>query len=327
MDENISKENNDKKEKKNSNSNFVNIKSKYILKKIFEFLLTKKSFEIIKHNKIIKSLLEISINSYKEYSELEIEIILAKNKFGNFINLSEKNEKYFQIFFDKNKKDIKKYSINKKDLIKKIKVITTHKFAKSKSLQLFKNCECIESISLKCYRNIFNNISNMFRNCSSLKKIEFIHFNIENIHDISYMFAECKSLEIINFSDFNTENVTDMNSLFYDCKSLKRLNLLNFKTQNVTDMSYMFFCCESLKELNILNFNTENVSDMGYMFFNCKSLMTVNFSNFRIIDNTRVRGMFTGCLREFQNKIKALNKNIDDGEFIDDMNLMENLLD
>ena len=315
------------KKKKNSNNIFVNIKSKYILKKIFEFLLIKKSYEIIKCSKIMKSLLEISINNYKEYSELEFEIQLAKKKFGNFINLSEKNEKYFQIFFDNNKKDTKKYIINKKDHIKKIKVITTHKFTKFKSLELFKNCECIESISIKCYRNILNNMSNMFRNCTSLKKIEFIHFNTENLYDISYMFAGCKSLEIINFSDFNTENVTDMNSLFYNCKSLKALNLSNFKTQNVTNMSYMFFCCESLKELNILNFNTENVSYMSYMFFNCKSLMTVNFSNFKIMDNTLVRGMFTGCSSEFQNKIKALNKDIDDGEFIDDINLMENLLD
>ena len=78
MDENMKNKNNDKKEKKISNNIFVNIKSKYILKKIFEFLLIKKSYEIIKCSKIMKSLLEISINNYKEYSELECEIKLAK---------------------------------------------------------------------------------------------------------------------------------------------------------------------------------------------------------------------------------------------------------
>ncbi len=64
---------------------------------------------------------------------------------------------------------------------------------------------------------------------------------------------------------------------------------------------------------------------MNYMFFNCKSLITVNFSNFKINDNTGVRGMFTGCSSEFQNRIKVLNKDIDDEEFIDD--LMMNLSD
>ena len=49
--------------------NLDNIKSQYILKKIFENINTKKLLELVKYNKKIKNRLDISLNNYKEYSE------------------------------------------------------------------------------------------------------------------------------------------------------------------------------------------------------------------------------------------------------------------
>ena len=74
--------------------------------------MKKKSLEIIKYNKNIKNRINISIKDYKEYSEIyssiEIEIKPVKNKFGKFINIKKENEKYYHIYFNDNKEEIKK---------------------------------------------------------------------------------------------------------------------------------------------------------------------------------------------------------------------------
>ena len=103
------------KEKDSKDSNQIklkdeleNVKSKYILKKIF-FNLTKGKFlNIIKYNKKLKKRLNININDFKEYSEIfstiEIEIIPIKNKDCEFINSYEQNGHLYHIYFNDNKK-------------------------------------------------------------------------------------------------------------------------------------------------------------------------------------------------------------------------------
>ena len=62
------------------------------------------------------------------------------------------------------------------------------------------------------------------------------------------MFCGCSSLKKINLISFNTNNVYNMSNMFCECSSLKELNLNNFNTNNVTDMSYMFSkCTDELK--------------------------------------------------------------------------------
>ena len=83
-------------------SNFTNIKSKYICKKIFNLLKERKSLEIIKYNKNIKKRLDINTNNYKEYSEkyssIEIEIKTINNKYDKFINIQKKEENFIIYF-------------------------------------------------------------------------------------------------------------------------------------------------------------------------------------------------------------------------------------
>ena len=77
---------------------FRNLKSKYIIQKIFNNLLKKKSLDIIKYNKNIKNRVNISIKDYKEYSEIysqiEIKIKPVYNKYGQFININKESEIY-----------------------------------------------------------------------------------------------------------------------------------------------------------------------------------------------------------------------------------------
>ena len=62
---------------------YVNIKSNYILQKLFDNLEKKRTLEIVKNNKNIKKRINLNINDYKEYSEkyssIEIEIKPVNN--------------------------------------------------------------------------------------------------------------------------------------------------------------------------------------------------------------------------------------------------------
>ena len=86
----------------------VNIKSYYIIQKVFNNMKKNKPLEIIKYNKKLQNKLNISINDYKKFFEqftpIEIEIKPVKNKYGQFINIINNKKKYFHIYFDNKKK-------------------------------------------------------------------------------------------------------------------------------------------------------------------------------------------------------------------------------
>ena len=239
---------------------------------MFEFIKKNKSLEIIKCNKKIQKRLNLSINNYKEYSQLftpiEIELNIADNKYGIFINYEEKDSIYYHIYFDNSNEEIKRNYLNENEKVKIIKIIIDCQVISFKTLFYF--CTCINSITFKkFYRTNINDMSDMFSECQTLKEINFANFNTNNVTNMSYMFTGCILLEKLNLSNFNTNKITKMTGMFFGCQSLKQLDLSNFNTKNVTDMSEMFSGCESLKELNISNFNTNNVTNMSDMFDGC----------------------------------------------------------
>ena len=110
-----SKENNKENESAKPNPIIDNIKSRYILSKIYNNMTIKKKLKIVKYNKRIQNRLNLDVKDYKEYCEIEIEIIPAKDKCGKFININKNDELYYHIYFNDNKKEIKnKYEINNK---------------------------------------------------------------------------------------------------------------------------------------------------------------------------------------------------------------------
>ena len=151
-----SKENNKENESAKPNPIIDNIKSRYILSKIYDNMTKKKKLEIVKFNKKIQNRLNLDVKDYKEYSETysSIEIIPTKCKYGKFININENDKLYYHIYFNDNKEEIKnKYEINKEDKVTKIKIIIDYQVKSFK--ELFSWCECIESINFKkFYRNI-----------------------------------------------------------------------------------------------------------------------------------------------------------------------------
>ena len=67
----------------------INIKSCYIMKKIFDIMPKRIYLEIVKYNINIQKRLNINIDNYKDFSEkyssIELEIIPIQNKYGNLL--------------------------------------------------------------------------------------------------------------------------------------------------------------------------------------------------------------------------------------------------
>ena len=307
--------------------NFDNIKSKYILKQIFDNLTKNKTLRIVHNNIKLINRLGIDINDFIENSEsctsIEIEIIPKKKQYGKFINIINKeDEKYFHVYFNDNKTEIKKYNILKNDKVFKINIKIDYQI--KSFYKLFDDCKCIEYITFnKFYRNDIKDMSYMFNNCLSLKQLNLFNFNTNKVTNMTHMFYGCVSLISLDLSNFNTSNVIDMSYMFCYCNSLKKLKM-NFDTKNVKNMSHMFEYCKSIDYLEIYNFNTNNVIDMSYMFYGCSLLKELEISKFNFSGVENINSMFSKCSDELKIKIHALYPDIgleafdeDDELFID----------
>ena len=303
--------------KANEKNCFVfKIKSKYILKQIFDNLSTIKLLEIVRYNQQIKRKLDINKKDYiKTFSKIIIEIEPKENVFATFINIKDKDDSYFHIYFNDNKEEVQRTYIIQNEKISKIKIIIDYEI---KSLaKLFKDCKCIKSINF--VRFDFKNISNMsymFYGCSSLEKLNISNFITNNVTSMKDMFSKCSSLKKLEISNFNTNKLINMSWMFFKCKTLTSLNLSNFNTDKVTNMSSLFSGCNSLKELDLSNFNTEKVKDMSWMFYNCSSLQYLNISNFSLKYGVNKSYMFINCKPDKidcspELKKKILNKIVD----------------
>ena len=269
--ENVTKDENIEIKRNKLNVNLESIKSNHILSRIYKNINEKKLLQLVKYNKKIQNRLNLGTKNYKEYCEIEIEIVPFEDKCGQFININEDNKMYYHIYLNDNKEEIKnKYSINKDDKVQKIKIIIDYQVQSFE--KLFICCRCIKTINFKkFYRDNITCMSCMFDGCSSLKELNMSNFNTANVTNMREMFFEVSSLKEIKVSNFNTKEVTDMSFMFSGCSSLNKLNVSNFNTNKVIDMSCMFSRCSSLNELDISNFNTSQVNDMSCMFYRCSN--------------------------------------------------------
>ena len=83
----------------------INIKSKFILKKIFESIQKNKVLNIIKYNKKIQNRLNITQNDYKEFLNIEIEIVPFQDYFVTY-NFNFSEPKFYHVYFNDNEKEL-----------------------------------------------------------------------------------------------------------------------------------------------------------------------------------------------------------------------------
>ena len=163
------------------NYHLNDIKSNYILKKILCLIKIKKLLEIIRYNKNLQKRLIKDINDYKEYLQIEIEVILDENNYGKFINIEDNGKSFYHIYFNDSKEDINKNSINENDKVNKIKIIIDYDI---KCLnKLFKSCLCLKKINvIKCKRKDIKNLKGMFIGCTNLEEVNLSKFKFSIIY-------------------------------------------------------------------------------------------------------------------------------------------------
>ena len=71
--------------------------------------------------------------------------------------------------------------------------------------------------------------SYMFSKCN-FQIINLLSINTINVTNMSYMFSNCSSLKKINLSSLKTENVIDMSHMFDGCEDLLDIDLSSFNT-------------------------------------------------------------------------------------------------
>lgn len=169
---------------------------------------------------------------------------------------------------------------------------------------MFENCTSLKKIDLSNFetKNVYH-MDDMFMNCSSLKTIDTSKFNTAKVKDMQFMFYNCSSLQTLDVSNFNTSNVTNMTNMFYNCKLLKNIDLANFDTSKVTDFSRMFLGCSNLTTLNLSSFDTSKAWNMAWMFRDCTKLKTITGSDKWVTGTAKANGMFLNCGTDHVTKI------------------------
>lgn len=118
----------------------------------------------------------------------------------------------------------------------------------------------------------------------------------DEITSCKYIFKDCNTIKEINFIDFDAQKCNDINKMFQGCTSLISMELSGFKTSDeLINMSDMFWNCISLISLNLSNFVISNVSNFGHLLYNCESLEFIVFSQVKTDKITLLDNMFNGC--------------------------------
>lgn len=111
------------------------------------------------------------------------------------------------------------------------------------------------------------------------------------VTDMSQMFLDCHSLKKLDLSSFKTNQVQNMSHMFGGCRDLKSLNISNFDTSQVTDMTGMFAGGETLEELDLSSFDTIQVKDMSNMFESSDALKSIKLGKKFVVPNKQKKDL------------------------------------
>lgn len=137
-------------------------------------------------------------------------------------------------------------------------------------------------------------MSEMFKMCGSLWRVDVSSLDTGNVKNMSYMFCGCR-VEALDLSGVDTSNCNNMSGMFASCGNLKSLDISNFNTASCTDMSEMFIACYELEKIDLSGFDTSNVTNMESMFDMCYALKEIDITVFDFSNVEEMSRMFTAC--------------------------------
>src|SRR5690554_1407431 len=164
---------------------------------------------------------------------------------------------------------------------------------------LFRDCSSLTYVDLSGLdTSSVTNMEGMFYGCSSLTSVNLSGLDTSSVTTMSTLFLGCSSLTYVDLSGLDTSSLVRMDNLFRDCSSLTSVNLSGLDTSSATTMTSMFQGCSSLTSVDLSGFNTSSVKSMSSMFQGCSSLISVDLSSFDTSSVTNMYGMFSGAKTE-----------------------------
>jgi hypothetical protein len=150
-----------------------------------------------------------------------------------------------------------------------------------------------ELTSIYAISNQITNMSNMFRNCTSLTGNPICAENVTNMANTYY---GCTS---ITGAPVCGDNVTNMANTYYGCTSITGAPVCG---NNVKDMSYAYYGCTSITGAPLCG---PNVTNMSNTYRNCTGLTGYAIAGPNV---TNIAGAYYGCKNIKSNVYLLSNK-------------------
>ena len=176
---------------------------------------------------------------------------------------------------------------------------------------LFNDCSSLTTINgIDSWKgSSATDVSNMFKDDSSLKTLDLAKFNPSPATDFSYMFAGCTALTSVgDLSQWTGSNATYVSNMFNGDKGLTSLDLSNFNPNKVQYFSSMFQDCSGLTTITGINsWDTSSAIFMDYMFEGDKNLKSLTLNNANSGNLQSVKGALNDCSKLARLDISKLN--------------------
>ena len=138
----------------------------------------------------------------------------------------------------------------------------------------------------------------MFAQCNSLKKIDLSKWTIKKCKNFSYMFYGCKSLLDVSFvKKWTLNDVENINSMFKECRKIKSADITGLAINKPLSLSGLYENCTRLIDVgDISKINYTNVYSFNSMFKGCRNIEHIgNIEGWKIDHYIDTTEMFKGC--------------------------------
>ena len=161
----------------------------------------------------------------------------------------------------------------------------------------FRNCPSLERIDMNVFRNCnITKLSTLFSSDTKLKNITNIgNMNISKADGISYVFSNCSALTQLDLSNWDTSNIQYMIGTFSGCTNLTEINCSGWNTSKVYNMQAAFYNCKSLQTLPVRDWDTRSVMYMDNAFAYCESLTNLDVSKWDTSKVVELTNVFYHC--------------------------------